>query len=324
MPLPAAARKAEDRISSAGTRDVLTGRQLRVQSGRRDHARSSPHRGACSSPRFRPAPGWPGDPADRRDAGRPRRPPRWRDWPRPSPICATSTPRSVSAGPARGWWPGGRRWPWSSGARSPTSRTGAGRSPAGGRRAAHPGARPGAGRARRQPHRSGVHRRPLWRSAVRRAAPGRAGELTGQSSTRQTGCPPRTSASRRRCGAPRPATRRRPLSGTTCAPWLDAEWRLIAPHVRVIVALGGFAWQAALRLLGEKPSAASRNSATACSRRAAVGRRADGLLSPEPAEHVHRSAHPGDAGRGGRTRRRRSRPNEPEPDDRDRPRRQLW
>jgi len=37
----------------------------------------------------------------------------------------------------------------------------------------------------------------------------------------------------------------------TCAPWLDAEWRLLAPHVRVMVALGGFAWQIALRLAGE-------------------------------------------------------------------------
>ena len=42
--------------------------------------------------------------------------------------------------------------------------------------------------------------------------------------------------------APTPAER------GTCEPWLDAEWRLISPHVRVIVALGGFAWQAALRL----------------------------------------------------------------------------
>ena len=40
--------------------------------------------------------------------------------------------------------------------------------------------------------------------------------------------------------APTPAER------STCAPWLDAEWRLIGPHVRVIVALGGIAWQAAL------------------------------------------------------------------------------
>jgi len=41
-----------------------------------------------------------------------------------------------------------------------------------------------------------------------------------------------------------------PQERATCEPWLDAEWRLISPHVRVVVALGGFAWQAALRLLG--------------------------------------------------------------------------
>ena len=49
--------------------------------------------------------------------------------------------------------------------------------------------------------------------------------------------------------APTPAERK------TCQPWLDAEWRLVAPTVRVILALGGFAWRAALRLLGEKPLA---------------------------------------------------------------------
>lgn len=52
--------------------------------------------------------------------------------------------------------------------------------------------------------------------------------------------------------APTPTERR------TCQPWLEAEWRLIRPSVRVIVALGGFAWQSALRLLGEKPSAAPK------------------------------------------------------------------
>ena len=46
--------------------------------------------------------------------------------------------------------------------------------------------------------------------------------------------------------APTPAER------STCEPWLDAEWRLVSPHVRVIVALGGFAWQAALRLVGKR------------------------------------------------------------------------
>jgi uracil-DNA glycosylase len=36
----------------------------------------------------------------------------------------------------------------------------------------------------------------------------------------------------------------------TCRPWLEAEWRLVADHVRAVVALGGFAWQIALRLPG--------------------------------------------------------------------------
>jgi len=43
--------------------------------------------------------------------------------------------------------------------------------------------------------------------------------------------------------APTPAER------GNCAPWLDAEWRLTGTDVRVIVALGGFAWQAALSMI---------------------------------------------------------------------------
>lgn len=38
----------------------------------------------------------------------------------------------------------------------------------------------------------------------------------------------------------------------TCAPWIDSEWQLIAPHVRVVIALGGFAWQVALRIAAEQ------------------------------------------------------------------------
>lgn len=45
-----------------------------------------------------------------------------------------------------------------------------------------------------------------------------------------------------------------PQERSTCEPWLAAEWRLIAPSVKVVVALGGFAWQAALRLLPESGS----------------------------------------------------------------------
>jgi uracil-DNA glycosylase len=40
-----------------------------------------------------------------------------------------------------------------------------------------------------------------------------------------------------------------PDERATCAPWLDAEWRLIAPSVKAIVALGGFAWRAALDMV---------------------------------------------------------------------------
>lgn len=54
-----------------------------------------------------------------------------------------------------------------------------------------------------------------------------------------------------RCAPPQnsPTTTER----NTCAPWIDAEWRLIAPHVRVVVALGGFAWQIALRMAADRP-----------------------------------------------------------------------
>jgi uracil-DNA glycosylase family 4 len=43
-----------------------------------------------------------------------------------------------------------------------------------------------------------------------------------------------------------------PLERDTCAPWLRAEWDMIAPHVRVIVALGGFAWNVALGLVADQ------------------------------------------------------------------------
>jgi uracil-DNA glycosylase family 4 len=45
-----------------------------------------------------------------------------------------------------------------------------------------------------------------------------------------------------------PANAPTPAERATCSPWLDAEWRLVSDDVRVIVALGGFAWQVALGL----------------------------------------------------------------------------
>jgi uracil-DNA glycosylase family 4 len=47
-----------------------------------------------------------------------------------------------------------------------------------------------------------------------------------------------------------PANAPTPVERDTCWPWLEAEWRLVSDHVRAIVALGGFAWQIALRLPG--------------------------------------------------------------------------
>lgn len=55
-----------------------------------------------------------------------------------------------------------------------------------------------------------------------------------------------------------PANAPTPQERATCASWLEAEWRLVGPHVRVIVALGGFAWQAALRLLAPELTGAAK------------------------------------------------------------------
>jgi uracil-DNA glycosylase family 4 len=55
-----------------------------------------------------------------------------------------------------------------------------------------------------------------------------------------------------------PANAPTPAERATCAPWLDAEWRLIKPDVRVIIALGGFAWRAALQMVGGVPTPAPK------------------------------------------------------------------
>jgi uracil-DNA glycosylase len=49
-----------------------------------------------------------------------------------------------------------------------------------------------------------------------------------------------------------------PVERATCAPWLDAEWRLVGSDVRVIVALGAFAWRAALQMIGDVASPAPK------------------------------------------------------------------
>lgn len=48
-----------------------------------------------------------------------------------------------------------------------------------------------------------------------------------------------------------PQNRPTPAERDACAPWLDAEVAAL-PRLRVIVALGGFGWEAALRLAGRR------------------------------------------------------------------------
>jgi uracil-DNA glycosylase family 4 len=48
-----------------------------------------------------------------------------------------------------------------------------------------------------------------------------------------------------------PANKPTPQERDACAPWLTTELRMIAPSLRVIVCLGGFAWQALWPVLGK-------------------------------------------------------------------------
>lgn len=55
-----------------------------------------------------------------------------------------------------------------------------------------------------------------------------------------------------------PANAPTPAERAACAPWLDAEWRLTGSSVRAIVALGAFAWRAALQMVGSASSPAPK------------------------------------------------------------------
>jgi len=48
-----------------------------------------------------------------------------------------------------------------------------------------------------------------------------------------------------------PENKPTPQERDTCAPWLAAELRLVAPTLRVVVVLGGFAWQACWPVLAQ-------------------------------------------------------------------------
>ena len=104
-----------------------------------------------------------------------------------------------------------------------------------------------------------------------------------------------TASSPPRSAARPPANRPTPAERDNCLPYLARELELL-PDVGVIVCLGGFAWDAALRVLraGAPPAPEVRPRR----RGEASGRlHAARLLPRQPAEHVHRPADRADARR---------------------------
>ena len=98
-----------------------------------------------------------------------------------------------------------------------------------------------------------------------------------------------------RCAPPanKPTTAER----DTCLPYAVRELQLLESG-RVIVCLGAFAWDAALRILGARRARADPAAAALRPRRRGGEwrRHVARLLSSQPAEHVHRPADRGHAG----------------------------
>ena len=96
-----------------------------------------------------------------------------------------------------------------------------------------------------------------------------------------------------------PANLPTPEERANCSEWLEREVALL-PEVHVVVCLGGFAWESALRLRADarrRADAAPEAEVRPRRRRRRRAVAAARLLSPEPAEHVHRQADAGDDGR---------------------------
>ncbi len=101
-----------------------------------------------------------------------------------------------------------------------------------------------------------------------------------------------------------PANRPSPEERERCLPWSVAELALLS-DVRVLVCLGAFAWDAALRLTAARrvPTPCRATASALRPRRGAGGRAPpDRLLPPEPAEHVHGQADRADDRRSARAR----------------------
>ena len=92
-----------------------------------------------------------------------------------------------------------------------------------------------------------------------------------------------------------PDNRPTPTERDTCLRYLAEELRLMK-EVQVIVCLGGFAWDGVLKTLRELGHRAVPNAAFRSCRRGDGGAvRAARQLPSQPAKHLHRPAHRGDA-----------------------------
>ena len=161
--------------------------------------------------------------------------------------------------------------------------------------------RPGAGRARREPHGPRVHRRRrrrLGRLPDGGACAMRASPTSPRRSTSTTGSTLRDAfiAAAVRCAPP--DNKPTPEEIARCLPHLERELAAL-PRVSVVVALGKIAFDAYLQLLKRGRRRVETPARVRSRRRTSPAERTDAvrLLSPEPAEHEHRQAHGGHAGR---------------------------
>ena len=89
----------------------------------------------------------------------------------------------------------------------------------------------------------------------------------------------------------------------TCMPWINRELALLAPTMRVVVALGAYGWDGALRALAgagygvPRPRPRFGHAASVGLTRDDARGDAARLLPPVAAQHVHRPTDPGDARR---------------------------